>query len=252
MLPLRDINPTERAPVVTIALIAACIGVFFLVQPFTLGATSDSEQAEQIIFLTCRASIPYEVLNGEALAEAPRSTFDRDGQILAEVQEAECPEKRVWLAVLLSLFLHGGLAHLGFNMLFLWVFGNNVEDRLGRLGFLAFYLVSGLAATLAQSVVDPSSARPLIGASGAIAGVLGAYLLMFPHARVRTLIIFFFITVMDLPAALVLIVWFALQFFQGFGPGALESGVAYMAHIGGFIAGMVLTLVIPRARARSR
>lgn len=248
MLPLRDSNPTERTPVVTIGLIAACVTVFLLVQPFSLGASTENDRADQIIFLACRASIPYEVLHGQSLSEAPRGSFDATGDALAQVQDSQCPNKRVWLAVLLSLFLHGGLAHLGFNMLFLWVFGNNIEDRLGRLRFVLFYVAAGIAATIAQALADPNSARPLIGASGAIAGVLGAYLLLFPRAHVRTLIIFGLITVIDLPAVVVLTVWFGLQFLQGFGPAAVDSNVAYLAHVGGFIAGMVLIALMPGAR----
>ncbi|MGH2830961.1 MAG: rhomboid family intramembrane serine protease, partial [Actinomycetota bacterium] len=226
MFPLKDANPTLRVPVVTIGLIAANI-VAFLFEPL---AGSDLEQAR---FFVCNAAIPAEVMNGEQL--------ERLGHLF------NCPGKNVWLSVLVSMFLHGGLLHIAGNMLFLWVFGNNVEDRLGRGRFVFFYLACGAAATLAQSALSRDSIVPLVGASGAIAGVLGAYLFMFPHARVTTL---FFYVVTDVPAVVVLAGWFLLQVFQGVGSvrGAASGGVAYFAHIGGFIAGIALLgLLRPRS-----
>jgi membrane associated rhomboid family serine protease len=151
--------------------------------------------------------------------------------------------------IVASMFLHGGLLHVGSNMLYLWIFGDNVEDRLGHFRYLLFYLLCGFGATLAHAVFSATSRVPAIGASGAIAGVLGAYLVLWPHARVMTLIpIFFFITVRELPAIFILGFWFVLQLFSGVGslgiPGAQDAGgVAYFAHIGGFVAGMVLIAV---------
>jgi membrane associated rhomboid family serine protease len=248
MIPIRDENPTRSAPVVTIALIALNV-VLFLTEPIT---GSDLEQAR---YFVCRAAIPYEVTHGERIGDAlargvelasPRDVF------LARLQLASCPEKNVWFSILLSMFLHGGLLHIGGNMLYLWVFGNNVEDRLGRGRYIGFYLLAGIAATYAQSYVFPDSATPLVGASGAIAGVLGAYLLMFPAARVLCLVpIFLFLTTVELPAIVVLGLWFVLQFFQGVGSVAADTGVAYMAHVGGFLAGMLLLLVFrPRTPPR--
>jgi len=229
VLPLRDHNPTHRTPVVTIALIAVNVGIF-LTEPLT------GTDAQQTRFFFCNATLPYEVVNRELAPQVPYGALG-------------CPGKSVLLAMLYSMFLHGGLLHIGGNMLFLWVFGNNVEDRLGRVRFLAFYLLAGAAATMAQSYLTPASVVPLIGASGAIAGVLGAYLLMFPHAQVTTLI-FYFVT--ELPAVLVLAGWFLLQVFQGVGSVQGDGGgVAYFAHIGGFIAGMILLLLL-RPRPPSR
>jgi membrane associated rhomboid family serine protease len=153
------------------------------------------------------------------------------------------------------MFLHGGLLHVGGNMLYLWIFGDNVEDTLGHGRFLAFYLLSGIIAAVAQTAVDPTSSVPMIGASGAISGVLGAYLVLFPYATVLTLITFvFFFRLVRIPAIVVLGLWFVVQFFNGLGsvhtPGG-EAGVAWFAHIGGFLAGMALLLIVrPRRVAR--
>jgi len=148
-------------------------------------------------------------------------------------------------AVITSMFLHGGWMHLIGNMWFLWVYGDNVEDVLGHGKYLAFYLACGVAASLAQYAVSPYSRVPTLGASGAIAGVMGAYLIKFPHSRIKTLIpIFFFWTTLEIPAALILAYWFILQFFSGLGSigysQVSQGGVAWFAHIGGFIAGMIL------------
>jgi membrane associated rhomboid family serine protease len=146
------------------------------------------------------------------------------------------------------MFLHGGWLHLGGNMLFLWIFGDNVEDSLGHARFLVFYLASGVAAAFAQGAVDPASTIPMIGASGAISGVLGAYLLLHPRATVRTLIfIFFFVTIVHVPAMIVLGVWFLMQFLSAATAAPNEPGVAFWAHIGGFVAGMAL---VPFMRRR--
>ena len=148
-------------------------------------------------------------------------------------------------SVITSMFLHGGWMHLIGNMWFLWVYGDNVEDALGHGKYLLFYLLCGVAAAAAQYVVYPDSRVPTLGASGAIAGVMGAYLIKFPHSRILTLIpIFFFFTTLELPAVLILVYWFVLQFFSGFGSigysQVSQGGVAWFAHIGGFIAGMIL------------
>ncbi len=149
-----------------------------------------------------------------------------------------------WLTILTSMFMHGGLLHIAGNMLFLWIFGNNIEDSMGRARFIGFYLLGGLAAVLAQTVIDPSAAVPTIGASGAVAAVLGGYALLYPRARVVTLIfIIIFFTILELPALLVLGAWFALQALNGVGELAQPvagggGGVAYFAHIGGFLFGL--------------
>jgi membrane associated rhomboid family serine protease len=167
------------------------------------------------------------------------------------------PDRFHWSQLLTSMFIHGGFMHILGNMWFLWVFGRGVEDLVGHGRFLVFYLACGVAAGLIQMMVNPSSPIPTVGASGAIAGVMGGYLVKFPRARVVTLIfIFIFITTVDLPAAVLLLYWFAIQFFSGFGSiadsQAWQGGdVAYFAHIGGFLAGMGLIFLLP-AKQRYR
>jgi membrane associated rhomboid family serine protease len=165
-------------------------------------------------------------------------------------------DKSVILSVFTSMFLHGSLLHIAGNMLFLWVFGNNIEDRMGRVVFPIFYLAAGVVAVFAQVLPSPSSDVPLIGASGAIAGTLGAYLVLYPHARVVTLVpIFFFLQVMQLPAMVVLGFWFVLQAlnsFTSFGGAADQGGVAYLAHVGGFVFGALVALIFYRGRGRAR
>jgi membrane associated rhomboid family serine protease len=160
------------------------------------------------------------------------------------------------IGIFVSMFLHGGWLHLGGNMLYLWIFGDNIEDRLGHFRYLIFYLLCGIVATLAHAFFNPSSRMPSIGASGAIAGVLGAYILLFPRAQVTTLIpIFFFITIREIPAFIILGLWFVLQLFVGVASlGVAEGnagGVAYFAHIGGFVAGMVLIALMGGMRRRA-
>lgn len=166
------------------------------------------------------------------------------------------PDRLRVITLLTSMFLHGGWLHLGGNMLFLWVFGRNVEDLIGSGRYLVFYLVCGLVAAVVQVIMNPYSRVPTIGASGAIAGVMGAYLIKFPRARIITLFFFFFITTMEIPAAFLLLWWFAMQFISGIGSlGESDytgGGVAVFAHIGGFIAGMLLIRLFPtRPRWRS-
>jgi len=156
------------------------------------------------------------------------------------------------------MFLHGSFMHIGANMLYLWIFGDNVEDRLGHGRYLLFYFLCGFAATFAHAIFSPGSRLPAIGASGAIAGVLGAYLLLWPHARVLTLIpIIFFVTVRELPAVIILGLWFVFQLFNGVGSLGVSDaqdlgGVAYFAHIGGFVSGMLLIAVLGGFRTPRR
>ncbi|HSP33426.1 MAG TPA: rhomboid family intramembrane serine protease [Thermoanaerobaculia bacterium] len=158
--------------------------------------------------------------------------------------------------IFISMFLHGGFLHIGGNMLYLWIFGDNIEDRLGHARFAIFYFLCGALAALTHAFANPSSAMPAIGASGAIAGVLGAYLILFPRARVTTVIpIFFFLMVREIPAVILLVFWFVLQLFSGVGSLAVSTaeetgGVAYFAHIGGFVAGMILIVLMGGTRPR--
>ena len=214
-LPLFDDNPTGRVPVITWSIMALCVAVFL----FQLGLDEVSERR----FLLSYGAIPA-LITG---AELRPSAF------------AELPD----LATLItSAFLHGGFLHLGGNMLYLWIFGDNVEDAMGAVKFTIFYIICGAAAVLAHTAIDPTSITPLVGASGAIAGVLGAYLMLYPHAQVRVLVVvLIFVRFISLPAVAVLAGWLLLQFIAA--PASLsgESGVAYFAHIGGFAAGLVLT-----------
>lgn len=204
MFPIRDHNPSSRRPLVTWALIALNIAMYLLTLPTPGGE----------VLWARLALYPLAVVNGELVT-----------------------------GLLTHMFLHAGLLHLGGNMLFLWIFGDNLEDQMGRGGFLAFYLGAGLAAAGAQILADPLSPVPMVGASGAIAGVMGGYLLMFPRAKVDVLAIFIiFFKVFTLPAWVMLGVWFALQLFGGFTNIGAEGGVAYWAHAGGFLAGVVLAL----------
>lgn len=214
-IPLYDDNPTLRTPIVTMALIALCALVF----AWQLSLGSRAEQMAVFSF----GLIPA-VLFG--YAELPR-----------ELQVAPA-----WASVVTSMFLHGGFLHIIGNMLYLWIFGNNVEDSMGRVRFVVFYLLCGTAAAMAQSLANPASEIPMIGASGAIGGVLGAYLVLHPRANVRVLMwIIIFVTVINVPALIVLGVWFAGQIWSGVStPTSDEGGVAFWAHVGGFIAGVVL------------
>jgi len=216
MIPLHDDNPTTLTPVVTIALIAICVLVFLWQLSLPPGA------AERAIYSF--GLIPA-VLLGKA-------------QLPPEV--AAVPAE---LSVVTSMFLHGGLLHLGGNMLYLWIFGNNVEDSMGHGRFVAFYLLCGLAAALMQAFQAPDSTVPMIGASGAIGGVLGGYIMLFPRARVLVLLpLVVFITVIRVPAVIVLGLWFALQFLLSATTAGQAGGVAHWAHIGGFAAGALLII----------
>ena len=206
MFPLRDHNPSERTPFVTYALIAANIGIFVAYWP---------------LFADPRAL----------------SAFYADWA-LVPAWALERPSGFVT-----SMFLHGGLMHLGGNMLFLWIFGDNLEDEMGHLGFLGFYLASGVGAGLLQVATEPASLVPMVGASGAIAGVMGGYLLLFPRARVDILIILIVIfRIVPVPAWIMLGLWFAIQLFSGLGAAPGTGGVAYWAHAGGFVVGLALAV----------
>jgi len=226
MIPIHDLNPRRTAPVVTVLLIV--VNVLAFLYELSLGQRVEG-------FLMSAAFVPARI--GEGLPAAMGSA-------------------------LLSMFLHGGWAHLIGNMLFLWIFGDNVEDRLGHVRFLLFYLLAGYVATFTHAFFSPSSTVPAIGASGAISGVLGAYLFLHPRARIVTVIWFlFFIRFVEIPAIVYLPIWFLLQVFSGVSSlGAAEAaggGVAWWAHIGGFVAGPLLLFLLgggrrPREPERAR
>ncbi len=217
MIPIKDRNPTYRFPVVNISIIV--VNIAFFLYEVSLGPELES-------FFYRFGVVPQNMTFALQSMDMSIATF---------------------LPLFSSMFLHGGWLHLGGNMLYLWVFGDNVEDKLGRSRYFLFYLLCGIAASLAHIIIDPNSQMPTVGASGAISGVLGAYLLMFPKARVVTLIpIFVFLQVAELPALVVLGFWFVLQFFNGLISLGYETagmgGVAWWAHIGGFLAGLILVL----------
>jgi membrane associated rhomboid family serine protease len=260
MIPLRDENPARRTPYVTLTIIVLNFLAFLLWQP-TFG-----NEREQQTFFFCTALIPWEVTHQESLAEGgseAREALDEEfgdgaGEQVQPVLRRDCPDKNWLFSVFAAMFLHGGWLHIGGNMLFLWIFGNNVEDKIGHLLFLPFYLGAGVAATAVQLVAGGTdSAIPNLGASGAVAGVLGAYIVMFPRRRVLTLVIFFFITAVYLPAYMVLGLWFVLQLFSGFASlgreVAVGGGVAFWAHVGGFVFGAIgAALFFPKERIGAR
>jgi membrane associated rhomboid family serine protease len=253
VLPLRDDNPTRRFAWVTFAIIALNVVAFLLWEPTF--ATGPEAAARQNVFFFCHAEIPWEITHQTSLGQGGPAAVDAIAKGLDEsADEARSDQRELardcghknWLAsVFTAMFLHAGWLHIGGNMLFLWIFGNNVEDRLGRVRYLLFYLAAGIAATVAQLIPDAAGVIPNLGASGAIAGVLGAYLVMFPRRRVLTVVFFFIITFVYLPAILVLGAWFVLQVFSGIGSlsqNVNTGGVAFWAHVGGFAFGALVAL----------
>ncbi len=243
MIPLKDENPTEAFPYVTIGLIVINALVFFVVGPmlgskiellvFYHGTPVLMKGSHAMAFVY--GAIPYELLHGVELT--PKYPFP------------------IPLTLLTCMFLHGGIFHLAGNMLFLWIFGNNVEDELGHGRFLLFYLLCGVIATFAHALTAPSSRVPMIGASGAISGALGAYMIRYPWAKIKTLIfLFFFITIIDVPAFVFIGFWFIIQFINGTAALGMGNpgGVAWFAHIGGFMAGILLFRLFPKRKKRVR
>jgi membrane associated rhomboid family serine protease len=238
VLPLKDDIPTRRFPVLTVAIIAICCAVYFLFEHglWDLGATGNERVLEY-------GAIPYEITHpGKECAEAA-------GQLVCEGQagvSGTAPDQAPWwVTIFTSMFMHGSLLHLAGNMLFLWIFGNNIEDSMDEFRFVLFYLAGGVIAVAAQVLVDPNAAVPTVGASGAIAAVLGGYAVLYPRARVITVVfIIIFFTIIELPALLVLGFWILIQLFLGandLGSQAAggSGGVAYFAHIGGFVFGLI-------------
>jgi membrane associated rhomboid family serine protease len=233
--PYADENPTLRVPVVTIALLVA-LGVVWV---FVQGAGFNEEM---LVASVCNLGlVPGEITHQAAVGTGIRVS-----------QEAVCVVDDMPINLLTpftSMFLHGGWMHLLGNGLFLWVFGNNVEDSMGRFRFLLFYLACGLAAAAAQIMQDPSSPVPMVGASGAISGVMGAYLLLYPRVRVKVLlVIVVFLTVITVPAFMVLLAWIGLQLVSAYFSPGVGGGVAFWAHIGGFVAGALLVKVFENRR----
>jgi membrane associated rhomboid family serine protease len=234
-LPLKDRNPTLHFPVVTVSLIIANIVVFLY--EFSLGSDVNA-------FIAAYGATPYEITQN----------IDMTGWYRGVPIVHEPGPPIIYLTLISSMFLHGSFFHIFGNMLYLWIFGNNIEDILGSGRFLAFYLGCGIIAALAHIVTEPQSPIPMVGASGAVSGVLGAYLISFPRARVLTLLFFFiFIRIIELPAAFLLFFWFVIQAFSGaasLSSGIASGGVAWFAHIGGFLAGALFMMFFFRRRRR--
>ena len=226
LIPISDANPTRRFPAVTLLLIAANVAVFFFVQP-GLG-----QNLEASFYFVENAPIPCQLEES-----CP------DGlQLATDIRPVPIPERTITSflgAALFSTFMHAGWLHIIGNMLFLWVFGNNIEDFLGPVKFLAFYLLGGIFASFAHAWTHLDSFLPSVGASGAVAAVMGAYLVLYPRARVNVLVmVVFFLTVIQMSALLVLGLWFLYQFLYAYQEASLATDVAWMAHVGGFLFGL--------------
>src|SRR5512132_3458282 len=246
MFPLKDNLPTDRLPTVTIALIAINAFVYFFVQPKSGIDFSGNSLNQADLFHY--GAIPYELTHpGQHCDVVNAGTAVACGKRLP----TDIP---TWLTVLTSMFSHAGLLHLGGNMLFLWIFGNNVEDAMGRVRYIVFYLLAGICALALQTAIDPNATTPTLGASGAIAGVLGGYIVIYPRARVLTLIfLIIFFTFIELPAYFFLFIWFAQQAVFGAidltNPNGGGGGVAYFAHVGGFAFGLLAIRLFAKRRS---
>jgi membrane associated rhomboid family serine protease len=249
VIPIHDQNPLRRTPVVTIGLVLVNVVVFLLtpaVSSTELGTDAPRAACQQAAFYEHYAAIPREMTHNEPLARVPTGEVgDVSGDTVSCTTGQPSYDKIPFVSVLSAMFLHGGWLHLLGNMLFLWIFGNNVEDRFGRLRFLLFYLFCGYTAAYGFAFASPDSTEPLIGASGAIAGVLGAYLLLFPKARVWSLVPILFFIPLRLPAWFVLGLWFVLQWLYSSGYAVSDGGsVAYLAHVVGFVTGLIITFIV--------
>lgn len=227
MIPIRDINPSLRTPLITFLLVAGSVAVYFVLQP--------TEPGEELEFLYRQAAVACELTTGEAMS------LDEivDGRCVDGTEAPLYPDKSPLVSVVVSMFLHGGLAHLVANMWSLLLFGNNVEDAYGRFGYLLLYLVSGVVATVGFVVLNPDTTVPLVGASGAIAGIMGAYLVLFPRARVVSVFPLLFFIPFTISAGWYLMVWLVGQFAFT----AADSAIAWEAHVAGFLFGVLVTLV---------
>lgn len=242
LFPLYDLNPHRRFPLLTLLIIAANIAV--------MAWSSTLSEREQSIVALQYGFVPARLTNlgkGPAVA-APVLAIDnfRGRPVQIAMRQLSTAPADVYATFLTTMFLHGGWGHLLMNMWMLWIFGNNIEDRLGSIMFVVFYLMGGILATLAFWASDPNGLMPVIGASGAVAAVLGGYAITFPTAKVRTLIFLFIITIVDIPALVLLGIWFILQVFSGLMGlwGIALEPVAFWAHIGGFVSGMILMPVL--------
>jgi membrane associated rhomboid family serine protease len=266
LIPLRDNIPTDRFPVVTLTIIVINVLVFLFLQgPSFSFSSGDAVDTKPVVEY---GAIPYRITHpGKECDLVPPQATTSGSEILIcegtpefrEAQQAGVPAEDLnqppaFLTILTSMFMHGGWLHIAGNMIFLWIFGNNVEDSMGRLRYVLFYLLGGVAAALAQVAISPDATTPLVGASGAIAAVLGGYALLYPRARVLTLFFFFFIFFLEIPALLLLGLWIFTQFLPAVGQLAQPDiqgggGVAYWAHIGGFLFGLAAIKLFAHRRS---
>jgi membrane associated rhomboid family serine protease len=263
VIPLRDNLPTDNFPVITVAIIAINFVVFLFLQGPSFSISSGQEVEPKPIVEY--GAIPYRITHpgNDCVLAVPGTPQEQPACQGTTVYEAALnssppPEKiaqpPAYLTIFTSMFMHGGWLHIIFNMLFLWIFGNNIEDSMGRVRYSLFYLLGGLAAGITQVAVSPDSQTPLVGASGAIAAVLGGYALLYPRARVLTAVFVFFIFLVEIPALAVLGIWIFLQFLPAVGQLASpdvgsQGGVAYFAHVGGFAFGLLAIKVFARRRS---
>jgi membrane associated rhomboid family serine protease len=258
LIPLRDYQPSGTFPILTIAIIL--INALVFGYQFWLGEQISAENPRQWVRewrdAGCEVSPQFaSQLAQFRLTEEDVFTFQYGAMPCKIIQQQDLPPHiplAIWFTLFTSMFMHGGLMHILGNMWYLWIFGDNVESKLGKFNFLIFYLFSGLIAAFAQILTNPNSVVPMVGASGAISGVLGAYLVLYPYGRVLTLIPlpFFLTRLIELPAIVLLGFWFVLQFFGGLSSTVGGGGVAYWAHAGGFVAGAAIALLVRIAEHR--
>lgn len=259
MIPLRDYQPSGTFPILTVAIIL--INVLVFGYQFWLGEQTSTENPRQWVRewrdAGCDVSPQFAAqLSQFRLTEEDVFTFQYGAMPCKVTQQQDLPPHipfAIWFTLLTSMFMHGGLMHILGNLWYLWIFGDNIEGRLGKFSFLIFYLFSGLVAAFAQILTNPNGVVPMVGASGAISGVLGAYLVLYPYGRVLTLIPlpFFLTRLIELPAIVLLGFWFVLQFFGGLASTVGGGGVAYWAHAGGFVAGAAIAFLV-RVSGRGR
>jgi membrane associated rhomboid family serine protease len=226
MIPIRDTQKTAVFPIVTILIIA--LNSIIFVSMYLSARSSINPSLTLAGYFQKYGLVPYQVTTGKLIYNSIRP---------------------VWLTFFSSIFMHGGWIHIIGNMLFFWIFGNNIEDYLGKIGFIFFYIWGGIIASLTQIAIDPGSTVPIIGASGAIAAVMGAYIYLYPRARIRTIIfLFYFITFVEIPAVIFLLLWFVMQLIGGFQAFSSATSVAFWAHIGGFAFGFLTAVIIKAMR----
>jgi membrane associated rhomboid family serine protease len=269
LIPLKDNLPTDRFPVITVLIIAINVAVFLFFPGPTVSGEADSTKIVEYGAIPYRvthpgkdcdlAAVREQVLTpqGPAVAETTRLVCEGTSEYRSAQAQGgltKTDDAPMILTLFTSMFMHGGWLHIIFNMLFLWIFGNNIEDSMGRGRFIGFYLLGGLAAVFSQVAVSPDSQVPTVGASGAIAAVLGGYMLLYPRARVLTVLFLFFFLFVEIPAVIMIGLWIFLQFLPAIGQLATQEaggqgGVAYFAHIGGFLFGLAAIHLFARRRS---